>query len=99
MSGQVHFSAVVGNAATRADVPKNVMDEHVRAFIDQLSQVLIEGGKVNIPGFGSFQARTAAAREARNPQTGGTVQVPEKQLPKFSASSLLVEKMNPELAK
>ncbi|MEY3784630.1 MAG: hypothetical protein RLZZ230_952, partial [Candidatus Parcubacteria bacterium] len=40
-------------------------------------------------GFGIFEAKMRAAREARNPRTGETVMVPAMRVPKFRAAKAL----------
>lgn len=47
------------------------------------------GGDVTIQGFGSFKVAQRAARLATNPATGGKVQVPAKNAPKFTAGKSL----------
>ncbi len=42
------------------------------------------GEKVVIPGFGSFEQRTRAARKGRNPKTGESLDLPESKSPGFS---------------
>ncbi len=55
----------------------------VNTFIRSITQALVDGGKVELRGFGSFRTKTRAARRGRNPKTGETVQVPEKVVPFF----------------
>lgn len=45
------------------------------------------GDKLTIKGFGTFQRKTTAAKTARNPQTGGEVQVPARSVLRFKASA------------
>jgi len=42
-----------------------------------------KGDDVSIAGFGKFVLKSTKAREARNPKTGETVQVPASKKPKF----------------
>lgn len=50
--------------------------------------------KIQIPGFGSFRMETRPAREGRNPRTGETMQIEEKQVIKFKASKTLLDRIN-----
>jgi len=43
------------------------------------------GDEVSIAGFGTFVAKQRKARQARNPKTGATVNVPAMKVPKFKA--------------
>ena len=83
----------------KADLAQMVQDElqGTRAQAERLVQMLFDavagelakGGTVDIAGFGKFEARARAAREARNPRTGETVQVAATTVPKFKASKTL----------
>lgn len=44
---------------------------------------LAAGDDVSIGGFGKFETRERGARQARNPATGETVQVPARRAPAF----------------
>jgi DNA-binding protein HU-beta len=48
-----------------------------------------KGEEVSIAGLGIFAVKTRAARTARNPRTGETVQVPSMKVPKFRAAKAL----------
>jgi DNA-binding protein HU-beta len=61
----------------------------VDAVFDTIGATLESRDKVSISGFGTFEARFVAAREARNPQTGATVPVPARYSPKFKAGKAL----------
>jgi len=52
---------------------------------------LKKGGEVSIAGLGIFKTKMRAARTARNPRTGATVQVPTMRVPKFQAAKALKE--------
>jgi DNA-binding protein HU-beta len=47
------------------------------------------GDEVRLTGFGKFSVSQRAAREGRNPQTGATMQIPAKRVPKFGAGAEL----------
>ena len=50
---------------------------------------LKSGGEVSIAGLGIFSVKDRAARTARNPRTGETVQVPATRVPKFRPAKAL----------
>jgi DNA-binding protein HU-beta len=64
----------------------------VARMIDSLSAVIqaaaSTGDSVAIPGVGKFSVRTSAARKVVSP-LGGSVDVPEKIKPKFTAAAAL----------
>ncbi len=55
---------------------------------------LKKGGKVQITGFGNFEARQRAARQVRNPRTGGTIDVEASTVPAFRAGKALKDLLN-----
>ncbi len=51
------------------------------------------GGKVQIPGFGSFGSKWRAARLGRNPATGETITIAGKKYPYFKAGKGLKDRV------
>ncbi len=66
----------------------------VKTFFDEIIQALAQGQRVEIRGFGSFEARARNARQGRNPRTGASVQVRSKYVPHFKAGKELRERLN-----
>ena len=66
----------------------------VEAVLDTVTGALAEGERVSIFGFGVFEKVDRAARTARNPSTGGTVQVPATSVPRFRAGQALKDAVN-----
>lgn len=50
------------------------------------SRRLVDGGRVEIRGFGVFSTRSRIARVGRNPKTGESVAVPATRVPHFKVS-------------
>ena len=63
----------------------------VDLMIDSIVNTLKSGGEVSIAGLGIFKTKMRAARQARNPRTGASVQVPAMRVPKFQAAKALKE--------
>lgn len=51
------------------------------------------GGKVTIPGFGTFGTKSRAARTGRNPATGEPIQIPAKNYAFFKPGKTLRERV------
>lgn len=66
---------------TKADA-----ERAVEAVFGGIEGAMKDGDAVSIAGFGIFEAKMRAAREARNPRTGETVPVPAMRVPKFRAA-------------
>jgi DNA-binding protein HU-beta len=65
----------------------------VDALFDLISNGMVQDGEVNVPPFGKFKVTERAARTGRNPQTGESMDIPAKMVPKFSPSKGLKEKV------
>ncbi|GAB3452812.1 HU family DNA-binding protein [Streptomonospora sediminis] len=62
---------------------KKTATEAVNAVLDTIQTTVAAGEKVAVTGFGVFERGERAAREARNPATGATINVPASYVPKF----------------
>jgi len=71
---------------TKADA-----ERAVETMIDTIVSSLKKGEDVSIAGLGIFKTKMRAARQARNPRTGATVQVAAMTVPKFQAAKALKE--------
>ena len=79
----------VKNPMTHADA-----ERFVNAFVDTVKETVAKGEPVQLVGFGTFEVRERAAREARNPQTGGTVQIAAKKVPAFKPGTAFKDVVN-----
>ena len=64
-------------------------EQVVSGIFDAMASALAKGTDVDIAGFGKFQVKARAARQARNPKTGETVSVAASKAPKFKAAKAL----------
>ena len=51
------------------------------------------GGKIQIPGFGTFGTKHRAARQGRNPATGATIMIAAKKYPFFKPGKGLKDRV------
>lgn len=63
----------------------------VNTMFGEISQALTDGNRVELRGFGAFSVRARAARAARNPKNGTTVNVGERHSVYFRAGKELRE--------
>ena len=80
-------------AAKTGDTKKGV-EASVNAFVDVVTGALVEGDKVQLVGFGSFEVRKRAARKGRNPQTKEEIRIPASKAPVFKAGKALKDLVN-----
>lgn len=58
-------------------------EQAVETVVNSVVESLKSGEEVSISGLGIFTTSQRAARQARNPQTGESIQVPAMRVPKF----------------
>jgi DNA-binding protein HU-beta len=73
----------VDQLAERLDGDRKRAAAALDAVIDSVYAAIARGERVAITGFGVFERRDRAARTARNPATGASVQVPASRVPAF----------------
>ena len=64
------------------------------ATLGAVETALANGEKVQLVGFGTFETKTRAAREGRNPKTGETIKIAASKYPAFSAGKAFKDKVN-----
>ena len=89
------ISALHNNSMNKADLvnsvsaqtgeTKTVVSSIVDATIKTIIDSVVDGKKVSILGFGSFEPRDRSARQGLNPKTGEKIAIPAKRVPTFSA--------------
>ena len=78
---------------TAADV-----DAAVILILEQMTQTLAVGDRIEIRGFGSFALNYRPPRQGRNPKTGQKVEVPAKHVPQFKAGKELRDRVDATVA-
>jgi len=68
---------------------KKTAGEVVNCVLDSIKASLKKGEKVTLIGFGTFSVAKRAARTGRNPQTGKSIKIKAKKVPKFTAGKAL----------
>lgn len=66
----------------------------VSVILDAITDSLINGGRAEIRGFGSFNLSYRQPRIGRNPRSGDRVEVPAKWTPHFKAGQELRERVD-----
>ena len=85
---------LVVNVAGKSGLTKKDSEKAVAAVFETIKQALIEGDKVQVLGFGTFEIRPRSARKGRNPQSGEEIEIPASKLPSFKAGKALKEAVN-----
>lgn len=71
----------------------------VKSVIDEMSNALAGGERIEIRGFGSFSLHYRAPRSGRNPKTGESVELEGKYVPHFKPGKELRERVNDGISK
>ena len=87
-------SELVKALADQANISLDEASLVVNTFVDSMKDSLLEGGRVEIRGFGSFKVKEYGSYAGRNPRTGEKVAVEPKRLPFFRAGKELKEYLN-----
>jgi len=66
----------------------------VRLILDDITNTLAKGGRVEIRGFGSFSLHYREPRTGRNPKTGDPVKLEGKYVPHFKPGKELREQVD-----
>lgn len=66
----------------------------VKMLLDEITEELAQGGRVEVRGFGSFSLHYREARQGRNPKTGDSVQLEGKYVPHFKPGKELRDQVN-----
>ncbi|MFC0205149.1 integration host factor subunit beta [Novosphingobium soli] len=81
-------------AKENPDLRAEDVERAVDAFFEEISQRLVDGGRVELRGFGAFSTRHRESRQGRNPRTGESVDVPEKRVPYFKPGKEMRARLN-----
>ena len=85
---------LVNAIAKNEGIEKKCAEKAVNAVVAAISDALAAGEKVQLIGFGTFEVRERAEKEARNPRTGETIKVAATAVPHAE----LLEQAKPILA-
>ena len=75
--------------AAKSELSKKDAEAALNATVDAIKEALKAGDKIQLVGFGTFAVKARAARSARNPRTGETIEVAAAKVPAFSAGKAL----------
>ena len=80
---------LIAAVAEKAGLTKKDAERALNAAFDAITASLVAGDKVQVSGFGIFEAKKREARTGRNPRTKETIQIPATRIPAFKASKTL----------
>ncbi len=66
----------------------------VDCVLSTVAGALKDGDAVTLVGFGTFKVDKRQARKGRNPRTGETLDIPARNVPKFTPGKALKDSVN-----
>ena len=85
---------IVNKIAASVDLTKKQAGDSVEATLQAITSALVNGERVQLPGFGSFMVSRRAARTGRNPATGASIFIPASNNVRFKAGKDLKAAVN-----
>ena len=86
---------LVAKMAEVSGLTKKDAEASLNAFMETVEETLVDGGKVQLVGFGTFDVRERKPRKGRNPRNPDQViEIPASKAPVFKAGKTLKEKIN-----
>lgn len=85
---------LVAAVAEVTGVAKKDVASVIDATFDKIAAAMAEGDKVQVIGFGTFEARERAAREGINPLTKEKITVEACKVPAFKPGKALKDNVN-----
>jgi DNA-binding protein HU-beta len=82
---------LIAAMAEKAEISKKDAEKALTAFTNIIADTLVDGDKVAITGFGTFEVVERAERQGRNPATGEAITIAASKSPKFKAGKALKE--------
>ncbi len=74
------------------------IEKIVNAILNEITEALVRGDRVELRGFGAFSVKRRDARLGRNPRTGAHVDVNEKAVPFFKTGKEMRDRLNQQQA-
>jgi nucleoid DNA-binding protein len=93
-----------GKTVTKANLVEEIAKESgltkletkkvVDGFIDKIIDIIAQGDRIELRGFGVFKSKSRKPRMARNPKTGDLVPLEERYVPVFKPSPSFFKTVN-----
>ena len=85
---------LISAVAEKTGLSKKDSDAAIAAVVDAITESLVQGEKVQLVGFGSFEVKSRAARTGIKPGTQETIEIPAAKVPAFKAGKALKDAVN-----
>ncbi len=82
-------SELILSIEEKSGLSKQDSKKALEAVLETITEELVNGNKVSIVGFGSFEVRLRNERVGRNPKTKEEIVIPASRVPNFKAGKAL----------
>ncbi len=86
----------IAKIAESAGMKKTDAENFLDAFIVNVKELIAAGDKLQLMGFGTFEAKTREAKEGFNPLTKEKITIAACKVPSFKPSKTFKEELNKE---
>lgn len=87
-------SELIERLAEKSGINVIQSEEIVNLIYRKMRETMVNGGRIEIRGFGSFVVKEYGSYQGRNPKTGAKIPVPPKKLPFFKVGKELKERID-----
>ena len=84
----------VAKLAADTGLKKADAEKFLDAFIANVKDLMAEGDKLQLVGFGTFEAKERAAKTGVNPATGEKIEIAACKVPSFKPGKTLKDEIN-----
>ncbi len=85
---------LIKSISEKGDITRVDAEKALNAFVESVEEALVNGDKVQLVGFGSFEVRERAERKGRNPQTKKEITIKASKAPVFKVGKALKDMVN-----
>lgn len=85
---------LIAAVAEKAGLTKKDVEKTITATLETVKEVVAKGDKVQVVGFGTFEARARKEREGKIPGTNEKIVIPAVTVPAFKAGKAFKDAVN-----
>lgn len=85
---------LIKSISEKGDITRVDAEKALNAFVESVEEALVNGDKVQLVGFGSFEVRERAERKGINPQTKEEITIEASKAPVFKVGKALKDRVN-----
>ncbi len=87
-------SEFVAKLAEDTGLKKGDAEKFLDAFVANVKAIIAEGDKLQLVGFGTFEAKERGERTGKNPQTGEAITIAACKVPSFKPGKGFKDELN-----